>query len=271
MRPAGASAVRRERDRDLRDALAKETRLDDHLRGELHPGALQIDAIEGRSREPAHAAVDVANLGPEHVACQEREHRIAQPAMQPGHGARFHRAAAGRQPATLHQVVSLSQLGDELRDVAEVVAVVRVAHDHVAPARRADAAHQGVAIAACADWYDTRAERRRDLDGAVGAAVVRDDDFSLDSSRLQGGEGLLDAHAHGLVLVEARHDHGHFDRGRFGEGVSAGTERSLGGHGPARSVGSQQRRASIHHLDGVLGVELSDAGVVSRSRNGSGA
>ena len=40
------------------------------------------------------------------------------------------------QPAALHQIVAVPELRDELRQLAEVVAVVRVAHDHEAPASR---------------------------------------------------------------------------------------------------------------------------------------
>ena len=48
----------------------------------------------------------------------------------------------------MHHVVARAQLGDEPGQLAEVVAVVGVAHEHVRAARRLDAAHQGAAVAA---------------------------------------------------------------------------------------------------------------------------
>ncbi len=50
-------------------------------------------------------------------------------------------------------------------------------HDHGSPMCRANATDQSVAVPSFNDRNDTRAERPRDLNRAVGASVVRDDDF----------------------------------------------------------------------------------------------
>ena len=101
-----------------------------------------------RLGEAAHAAVDVVDRRAEPAARHAREHRVAEPAVQARHRAGQHASAARLQPAALHEVVALAQPLDELRHLAEVVAVVGVAHDHEAPARRCDAAHQRGAVAA---------------------------------------------------------------------------------------------------------------------------
>ena len=86
--------------------------------------------VQRRSRlvqfpgEAAQPAVNVVNLDPELFA-QEGEHRIAPPAVQPGHGARQDLAAAGWQATSLHQAVPWRSWATS-GDVAEIVAGVGV-------------------------------------------------------------------------------------------------------------------------------------------------
>ena len=69
-------------------------------------------------------------------------------AMEEGHRTRAHRAAARRQPASLNQLCALPRSGTTNRgELGEVVAVIGVAHEHEAPARRRDAARKRAAIA----------------------------------------------------------------------------------------------------------------------------
>src|SRR5688500_134329 len=138
MRSTCAAAIGRERDGDLVQSLVEQARLDDHLGSELHAGALQIQAVEHGARETAHAAVNVAHGHAEHGASKQRKRRVAEPAMKKRHGAWQYGASPGGKTAALNQVTTLPQLGDEPGDVAEVIAVVRVAHDHVTATRRAD-------------------------------------------------------------------------------------------------------------------------------------
>src|SRR5688500_7242036 len=104
--------------------LLKETRLDDHLRGEFHSGAPQLETIDQRPLEAPHAAVDVMNGDIEHSSRHQRKHRIAEPPVQPGHRTGSNRASARGQATALYQVVALSQLCRESWHVPEVVAVV---------------------------------------------------------------------------------------------------------------------------------------------------
>src|SRR6185369_15519229 len=150
-------------------------------------------------------AVDVAHRGPEPGPQQPGEDRVP-PAVQGGHGTRQDPPAAALQPAALDQVVALPQLGDELRQLEEVVAVVGVPHHDQAPPRGGDAAHQRVAVAGRVDDHDPGAAPGGDPAGVVGAAVVGDHDLAGDPHLVDRRPGLLDAGAEGLRLVEARHD-----------------------------------------------------------------
>ena len=93
----------------------------------------------------------------------------------------------------------------------EIVAVVGVAHDEVLAAGCGDAAHEGVAVAAAGDVDDASAEFASDLLGAVGAAVVADDDFAGDVVFAEDAHGFFDAGADGVRLVEAGHDDGELE------------------------------------------------------------
>ena len=77
---------------------------------------------------------------------------------------------------------SAQELFDELRDLQEVVAVVRVAHDHVTAAGRGDPTHQRTAVSGPLDPDDAGAEPLRDHRRLVGAAVVGNDDFAMDAA-----------------------------------------------------------------------------------------
>ena len=67
--------------------------------------------------------------------------------MQERHRPRLDLAAARGQPAALDQFVALAQMFDETGDLAKVIAVVGIAHQHPAASGRLDTAHQGRAVA----------------------------------------------------------------------------------------------------------------------------
>jgi hypothetical protein len=94
----------------------------------------------------------------EPTAGDPRQERIAEPPVQRGHRAGQDDAAPRWESAALDQVEALPELGYEPRHVAEVVAIVGVAHDDERAPGGRDGAHEGVAVAPGRDVYDPRAE-----------------------------------------------------------------------------------------------------------------
>ena len=204
-------AVGMQRNRDFADLRAGEARLDDHFGGELHARAPLIQTLVQRLREAAETAVDVVDRCAEPSTRDAREQRVAKPAMQPRHRARQHASSAGPEPAPLHELVAGAQPLDELRQLAEVVAVVGISHDHEPAACRRDAAHEGGAVTLVGHEHHSRAGVARDGDGVVRTAVVGDDDLADDAGVRHGGMRPVNARRHRVGLVETRHDHGQFD------------------------------------------------------------
>src|SRR6516165_5896475 len=200
-----AAAVLGERGGDLGDLLVREGGLHHHLAGELHAGRLEVERDGAVPPEAPQAAVEVAGLAVEEQAADEGEHRVAEVAVQGGHRAR---GDAALEAVAHHQVRAIAQFGDERHQVAEVVAVVGVAHDHVLTAGREDAAHQGVAVTLVADGDDAGAGVLGEFLAAVGAAVVGDHDLAADPVVSDELDGLAHAGGHGLRLIETGHHDG---------------------------------------------------------------
>ena len=57
-------------DRNLGNLRPIKVRLDDHLGGEFHPRAAQIQTIVEIFRKATQAAVNIMNLGPKHMLDQ---------------------------------------------------------------------------------------------------------------------------------------------------------------------------------------------------------
>ena len=233
-----AAPVGRECGRDLGDAQVSQARLDHHFAGELHAGGVQVQAADRRAVEPAQPAVEVADRDSEEQPADAAQHRIAQVAMQRRHG-------AGRDAAletiAHHQLVAAPKRLDEGVERAEIVAVVGVAHDHEAAAGGRDAAHQRASVTLVRDRHHAGAETLGNALGPVGAAVVGDQDLSGDLAARHIGQGLLDADADGLGLVETGHENRQFAVGRV------------------RPVGCQGR---IEHGELRRGRDCSEAGML---------
>jgi hypothetical protein len=78
-----------------------------------------------------------------------------------------------------HQVVALLELGQEARQMFEVVAGVGVGHHNVLAAGGLDAGDQRCAVAAGGDINHARAFRQRNGLRAVDRAIIGDQDFAL--------------------------------------------------------------------------------------------
>ena len=166
-----------------------------------------------RLREAAHAAVDVVDGRAEPAARNPREHRDCRTSDAARHGAGQHASAARLEPAALHEVVPFAKALDELRQLAEVVAVVRVAHDDEPPARGVDAAHQGGAVAAIGDRNEPRAFGPVAIAGESSVLPLSATTTSPAIRRLlHRGQRLPDARRERVRLVEAGHHDREFER-----------------------------------------------------------
>ena len=116
------------------------------------------------------------------------------------------------QPAALHEVVARAQLLDELRQFAEIVAVVGVAHHDEAAPRRLDASHQRGAVPGALHRHDARALAVRDLRSSssvlpLSATMISPEMPALIERRAR----LPDARRERVRLVQTGHHDRHFD------------------------------------------------------------
>jgi hypothetical protein len=122
-------------------------------------------------------------------------------------------SATGGHAAAHDEIGSCAEFFDEGLDLAEVVAAVGLAHDEVFSLGGLHAVAKGVAVAFFGNIHNPRAELAGDVLRSVGAAVVGDEDFALDSRR--GESALRGGNAVGqrLRLVQAGHDDGDLRHG----------------------------------------------------------
>ena len=101
---------------------------------------------------------------------------------------------ASQEAIAHHQVVALTEVGDKIFQLREIVAVVGVTHDDEFSAGRRDSTAQCGSVPSFGDGHHARAEASGNFLRPIRAAVVRDDDLALD---LAFGESLarfLEAH-----------------------------------------------------------------------------
>jgi hypothetical protein len=119
--------------------------------------------------------VEVAHRDAEEDAPGGGEHRVAEVAVQRGHGS----GLDGAGEAVAHnQVVALVERRQEAGQMLEVVAGVGVGHHDVLAAGGLDAGDERRAVAAGGDVDDARAFDQRDGLRAVSRAVIGDEDFA---------------------------------------------------------------------------------------------
>ena len=154
--------------------------------------------------------MDGARLKP--VSHHRRKHRVTPPAVQERHRSGHYFSSPGRQPASLHEIVTFAQLLDEPRHLEKIVAVVGIAHDDVPAACRRDAAHQRVAVTLGLDWTQARAPVSRAISCEPSvlplSATITSPAILLSHER---APGLADAGGQRVSLVEAWHHHRDFD------------------------------------------------------------
>src|SRR5207249_653914 len=148
----------------------------------------------GRPVQPAHVAVQIAYGAMEKEPLEPRESRRAHVAVQGGHGPLPELAA---ETVSHDELVSLSELVQEGREIAEVVAVVGISDDEVPASCDRDTTHHRAAVAPPSDAHHPSAEACGDVLGSVGAPVVGDDDLTGHAQILQGPMRLADQRPEG--------------------------------------------------------------------------
>ena len=148
--------------------------LDHHFGGELHPHGAQLEVLHGLAGKAAQTAMKVPYVGAEQQATDEAQHRIADIAVVPWHGAG--RDAAGKAIAH-HQIGTIAQFGNERVKAREVIAVIGVAHDDIGAIGCGDAGRKGRAIATLLDSDDPRAMGLGDALRPIGRAVIGNQHF----------------------------------------------------------------------------------------------
>ena len=131
---------------------------------------------------------------------------ISDPTMFPRHGSWHDGAAAGRHATAHDKIVTLVEIGDEGFDAGKVIAVIGISHEDPLAGRRFNATAERVAVSFARDVNDAGTFADGDVLRAIRAAIVGDDDFTLDSRFADGFPGFPDAGGEGFRLVQAGHD-----------------------------------------------------------------
>lgn len=207
VRGAGPS-VRSQFSGYLDDIQTVQRRADDHLARELHAVGLHAELFDPGLAKRAHPAVEVAHRDPEEQPPEQRQHRVAESAVQERHSS-FGDAAL--ETVAHHEIGSVSQRFHERADVVQRVTVIRVGHQHVFATRRGDSATQGRTVAATRNVHYSRPLLAGDVQRAVVGTVVGDQHLTGDPELVQRGARLADADRERLRLVQARHDDGQFE------------------------------------------------------------
>ena len=190
-------------DRELREDEVLLGGPDHHFGGELHAGGAQVELRQAITAHRSHPAVRVIDPGLEQQVEEPRQQRVADVLVMPWHRARVDVL----HPVADHHVRAVLQLGDEPRDLLEVVGEIGVGHHDVTPAGGAEARQVGASVAADGLVDDDRSGFGGDQRTAVLRVVVGDDDLAGDPLGLQHAECRAHAALDRLGLVQARDDH----------------------------------------------------------------
>ncbi|CAB4591278.1 unannotated protein [freshwater metagenome] len=114
-----------------------------------------------------------------------------------------------------HELCATTKRFDEWAQIGEVVAVIGIPHDDKRALRVGDTCDQCSAIPAC--WYvdDTSAFTACNVLRTIGASVVSDNNFTINSQFVHRSSCLTNTDRKGLRLVEAREDDAEFHECRY--------------------------------------------------------
>ena len=198
--------MRRKRDGDLRNAEIVHPCLDNHLEGKLHPDTLQLQCSHCFRAETAEAAIEIATFFARKKqtpnCCQKRITKISVH--------RWHRARddAAAKAVPHNQIVACAKLFDERRQSRKVVAFVRVSHDDIFAFRCVNTCRERRPVPTSANGYNSSVHALGDVNGAVCAAIIDNNNFARDAMLFQEKLRLFNASRQGATLVEAGHHNG---------------------------------------------------------------
>jgi hypothetical protein len=148
--------------------------------------------------------VEVADLVSEEQATNKAQYWIPKVAMERRHG-------TWRYPTpksiTHHEIRTSTESFKERRESREVVAVVGIAHDDVPAAGSQDPTEQSVAVSTLGYGDHASASALRYKLTTIRAAVISNDDFSVNVVLCQERDSLPDARTDGLGFIQAGHEH----------------------------------------------------------------
>jgi hypothetical protein len=195
--------------RNFLNAQTAQGRLGDHFRGEFHSAADQAEPLNGRFGEAAQAAMKIVDRRAEKKAPDEAENRVTQIAMKERHGARRNPSL---ESVAHHDLCPGSQALHVAVEPRKIIAVVGVTHDDKRAPGCFNPRHQRGAISWRCGVDHSRARCCCNRHGIVSGPVVRDHDLTDDPRILDVSARVPHAASHGSCLVQARHEHGQFNR-----------------------------------------------------------
>jgi hypothetical protein len=136
------------------------------------------------------------------------EQGVAYVAVQPGHSPR---KDPSLEAIAHDEVVSAAQALEERKQSAEVVRVIRVAHDDEATLSGSDAGLEGAAVTAVLGVDYAGAVGACDVGRTIGTAVVGYDDLTPHPQLLEGPPRFVYAATDCVRFVEAGHDYRNLD------------------------------------------------------------
>ena len=169
------ATIRRQSSGHLGDSELVQRGFHDHFAGEFHPGRTQVELRHGSLTKTAQPAVEIAarTLKEEPPDCSE--HGVAEISVRRRHGSGFDTAL---EAISHYQIVAGAQFFNEGKQVGKVVTVVGVTHDDILASGRSYATHQRIPIAFGGNLNYTRAQILGQCLGAIGAAVIGNDNLT---------------------------------------------------------------------------------------------
>ena len=165
---------------------------------------MEAELGERVAADRAHPAMRVVDAGAIEDVQQAREHRAADVPVGPGHGAA---RDVPLEPRAHDELIARADALEERGERCQVVRAVGIGHDDDVAAGRRETAQVRRPVAATPLVDQTRARRGRRFRGAVGRAVVHDEDLALDPGAAERFLRLGHDARHGRDLVETgEHD-----------------------------------------------------------------
>ena len=152
----------------------------------------------------AQSALKISNWTFEEKASQPAQTRISQVPVQKRHSLRSY---SSLETISHHQIVSLIKLANEITDLVEIVAIVRISHDNEISSRGGNASPQCAAVATDINRYNPRTKFGCDGLGTIRAAIVRYDHLSAEAETFHCYENLVYTGTKGRALIQT----GHYD------------------------------------------------------------